>query len=64
MGGVVHVAAPVLALTSGDVKTVQVSSFDVVDMIIHNLLSDRTRFPNLERISLIGHSAGSQFIQR
>ena len=40
-----------------------ISSFEVLDGIIA-LLSDRTRFPNLERIVVAGHSGGAQFVQR
>ena len=39
------------------------SSFEVLDGIIAQL-ADRTRFPNLERIVVAGHSAGAQFVQR
>lgn len=40
-----------------------VSSFEVLDGIVA-LLSDRTRFPNLERIVIAAHSGGAQFVQR
>ena len=40
-----------------------ISSFEVLDGIIA-LLSDRARFPNLERIVVAGHSGGAQFVQR
>ena len=40
-----------------------ISSFEVLDGIIA-LLSDRTRFPNLERIVVAAHSDGAQFVQR
>ncbi len=40
-----------------------ISSFEVIDGIIA-LLSDRTRFPNLERIVVAAHSSGAQFVQR
>lgn len=40
-----------------------ISSFEVVDGIIAQL-SDRTRFPNLERIVVAAHSGGAQFVQR
>ena len=39
------------------------SSFEVLDGIIAHL-SDRTRFPNLERIVVAAHSGGAQFVQR
>lgn len=40
-----------------------ISSFEVMDGIIAQL-SDRTRFPNLERIVVAAHSGGAQFVQR
>ena len=40
-----------------------ISSFEVLDGIVA-LLSDRTRFPNLERIVVAAHSGGAQFVQR
>ena len=40
-----------------------ISSFEVLDGIIA-VLSDRTRFPNLERIVVAAHSGGAQFVQR
>ena len=40
-----------------------ISSFEVLDGIIA-LLSDRSRFPNLERIVVAAHSGGAQFVQR
>ena len=40
-----------------------ISSFEVLDGIIA-LLSDRARFPNLERIVVAAHSGGAQFVQR
>ncbi len=40
-----------------------ISSFEVLDGVIA-LLSDRTRFPNLERIVVAAHSGGAQFVQR
>lgn len=40
-----------------------ISSFEVMDGIIA-LLSDRARFPNLERIVVAAHSSGAQFVQR
>ena len=40
-----------------------ISSFEVLDGIVA-LLSDRTRFPNLERIVIAAHSGGAQFVQR
>jgi hypothetical protein len=40
-----------------------VSSFDVIDAILGNL-SDRTLFPNLSTIVLVGHSGGGQLLNR
>lgn len=40
-----------------------VSAFDVLDTLLARL-SDRTRFPDLTDIVVIGHSAGAQFVQR
>ena len=40
-----------------------ISSFEVLDGIVA-MLSDRTRFPNLERIVVAAHSGGAQFVQR
>jgi pimeloyl-ACP methyl ester carboxylesterase len=39
------------------------SSYDALDRIMV-LLLNKNRFPNLERISVAGHSAGGQFVQR
>lgn len=39
------------------------SSYDALDRIAA-LLLDRTRFPNLDRITVVGHSSGGQFVQR
>ena len=53
------------AWLAGDISKspFSLSSFDVLDGIIAQL-ADRTRFPNLERIVVVGHSAGAQFVQR
>lgn len=40
-----------------------ITSFQALDDIVH-YLSDRQRFPALQRITLIGHSAGAQLMQR
>lgn len=40
-----------------------ISSFDVIDNIFQQL-ADHSRFPNLKKIVLAGHSAGGQFVQR
>jgi pimeloyl-ACP methyl ester carboxylesterase len=39
------------------------NSFDAMDRILE-LLSDKSRFPNLKSIVLVGHSGGGQFMQR
>jgi hypothetical protein len=39
------------------------NSFDVMDRILQ-LLSDKSRFPNLRSIVLAGHSGGGQYMQR
>jgi len=39
------------------------SAFDVLDALLARL-SDRTRFPGLTDIVLVGHSAGAQLVQR
>ena len=39
------------------------SAFDVIDAILLTL-ADRTRFPQLARITLAGHSAGGQLVHR
>jgi len=40
-----------------------ISSFTVIDRIL-DALSDRTKYPNLSRIVITGHSAGGQFVNR
>lgn len=47
----------------GDANGTELSSFDVVDALFAKL-SDRTLFPNLKRIALVGFSAGGQFVGR
>ena len=43
----------------------QVSSFTVIDKIIQLLFYNRTKYyPNLKNITVAGHSAGGQFVQR
>ena len=39
------------------------SAFEVVDAILQTL-ADRTRFPQLARVTLAGHSAGAQLVHR
>jgi pimeloyl-ACP methyl ester carboxylesterase len=40
-----------------------VSSFTVLDKLV-TTFSDRSRFPNLTHVTVVGHSAGAQFTQR
>ena len=40
-----------------------VSSFQVLDTFLQ-LLSDPVRFPNVDKITMVGHSAGGQSVQR
>lgn len=47
----------------GALRPEGLSSFQTVDEILH-LLADKSRFPNLTTITLAGHSAGGQFVQR
>jgi pimeloyl-ACP methyl ester carboxylesterase len=42
---------------------VGLSSFEALDQLIAHL-ADRSRFPHLEKVVLVGHSAGAQFVQR
>jgi len=46
---------------SGIVKAESVSSFDVMDEFLRAAV---VKFPNLEEVVLIGHSAGGQFVHR
>jgi hypothetical protein len=39
------------------------SSFSVIDQMIEKL-ANRTKFPNLRKVVIVGHSAGGQFTQR
>ncbi|GAA5168644.1 hypothetical protein GCM10023321_63050 [Pseudonocardia eucalypti] len=47
----------------GDSDSGNLSSFDVMDLIMARLV-DKNRFPNLNWVTLGGHSAGGQFTQR
>lgn len=47
----------------GDANGTELSSFDVIDTLFARL-SDKTLFPNLKRIALVGFSAGGQFVGR
>ena len=44
-------------------NNVTISSFGAIDVLIEHLC-DRNHFPNLQRIVVIGHSAGGQFVHR
>jgi pimeloyl-ACP methyl ester carboxylesterase len=44
-------------------KPAPISSYDAIDAILARL-SDRARFPNLQKIVLAGHSGGGQIVQR
>src|SRR5690606_19937597 len=41
----------------------KLSSFAVVDEMVRKL-GDKKLFPNLTKITVVGHSAGGQFVQR
>ncbi|HEX3731487.1 MAG TPA: hypothetical protein VHU91_00980, partial [Mycobacteriales bacterium] len=45
------------------VSPVGLSSFEATDEVLR-ALGDKAKFPNLTRITLVGHSAGGQFVQR
>lgn len=47
----------------GDANNAQISSYEVIDRLLTEL-SDRTKYPNLKRIVLVGYSAGGQFVGR
>lgn len=47
----------------GDANGTVLSSFDVIDTLFERL-SDKTLYPNLKRIALVGFSAGGQFVGR
>lgn len=47
----------------GDAKSMAFSSFEVVDSLVERVAAPN-RFPNLKRVTIIGHSAGGQFVQR
>ncbi|HEY3676123.1 MAG TPA: hypothetical protein VGK84_09045 [Candidatus Tumulicola sp.] len=46
-----------------DANNIAVSTYDVFDAMLARL-SDPRRFPNMRRITIIGHSAGGQIVQR
>ncbi|MFK8111232.1 MAG: amidohydrolase family protein [Rubripirellula sp.] len=41
----------------------KVSSFDVIDLLIKKIVDER-KFPQLKNLSIVGHSAGGQFVNR
>ena len=47
----------------GDANGTELSSFDIIDNLFARL-SDKTLFPNIKRIALVGFSAGGQFVGR
>ena len=49
--------------TDAHPRPVSISSFSVVDTILERM-SESDRFPNLEQIVIVGHSAGGQFVNR
>jgi hypothetical protein len=40
-----------------------ISSFDILDQMLA-ILTDRNLYPNINKISMLGHSAGGQMVQR
>jgi pimeloyl-ACP methyl ester carboxylesterase len=46
-----------------DAENAAVSTYDVFDAMLARL-SDARRFPNMRRITIVGHSAGGQIVQR
>ncbi|MCP4692740.1 MAG: hypothetical protein GY859_32160 [Desulfobacterales bacterium] len=44
-------------------EALRISAYDILDILLETLI-DGERFPNLERIFLIGHSAGGQLVHR
>ena len=47
----------------GDAACTTMSSYDVIDRIFE-IFSDRTLYPNLKKVALVGFSAGGQFVGR
>ena len=47
----------------GDANGTELSSFDIIDTLFARL-SDKSLFPNIKRIALVGFSAGGQFVGR
>ncbi|WP_163505412.1 alpha/beta hydrolase [Fodinicola acaciae] len=41
----------------------KLSSYDAIDAILR-ILADKAKFPHLTKVTLLGHSAGAQFMQR
>ncbi|KAK1740080.1 hypothetical protein QTG54_009030 [Skeletonema marinoi] len=50
-------------LDANDKHNMTISSFGAMDVLLESLC-DRNHFPNLQRIVVIGHSAGGQFVHR
>jgi hypothetical protein len=51
------------ATTAESTARTTISSYAAMDILIETLC-DRTMYPNLERISVVGHSAGGQLVHR
>lgn len=47
----------------GDAEGTELSSYEIIDLLLAKL-SDKTLFPNLRKVALIGFSAGGQFVGR
>jgi hypothetical protein len=47
----------------GGDNTMALSSFDILDHMLA-ILTDRDIYPNMNKISILGHSAGGQMVQR
>jgi len=51
------------AFIGPDKKSVQISSFAVLDMLLKHVIGS-SRFPNIRTIVVLGHSAGGQMVNR
>ena len=49
---------------AGAIHDHNISSYDVVDLMLTRHLYNRTKFPSLQHIVVTGHSAGGQYVQR